>query len=66
MVTWSQAAAEIDVTFDFCDYLCSQKNGKIERCKKPPKMFFARGGEDRGRTETPTAGDWTYINSCFV
>ena len=34
------APAELDVTFDFAIYLCSQKyNRKIERSKNLPKCF---------------------------
>ena len=40
MVSRSDAATEIDVTFDFAIYLCSQKkNKKIERGKNLPKCF---------------------------
>ena len=35
-----KTAAEIDVTFDFAIYLCSQKNNrKTERSKNVPKLF---------------------------
>ena len=45
-VTWSQATAEIDVTYDYCDFLVQPEGRTIENLKvaKNLPIFFVTEG----------------------